>query len=196
VTDRRRILIINGHPDPSPQRLCAALSEAYGSGAAQAGREVRHIAIGDLDFPLLQTAEEFGKPATADSVLQAQAAITWADHLVIVHPLWLGGAPARLKGFLEQVLRYGFALAAPGQKGPMGLLGGRSARLIVTMGMPAAVYRLIFGAFGSRAIARGILMIAGVRPARTLLLGGVETAKLSMREAWLKQVRRLGEQGR
>jgi hypothetical protein len=29
----RRILIINGHPDPSPQRLCAALTGALARAA-------------------------------------------------------------------------------------------------------------------------------------------------------------------
>ncbi|HWA60997.1 MAG TPA: hypothetical protein VG939_06460 [Caulobacteraceae bacterium] len=39
----RRILIVNGHPDPAPERLCAALASAYGEAARAAGRETRRL---------------------------------------------------------------------------------------------------------------------------------------------------------
>ena len=106
-------------------------------------------------------------------------------------PLWLGGAPALVKGFLEQVFRYGFALARPGSGKGGGLLGGRSARLIVTMGMPAPVQRLVFGAFGIRALERGIFGLAGIGPIHRTLLGGVETATDAVRARWLATARRL-----
>ena len=35
--------------------------------------------------------------------------MTWADHVVILYPLWLGSMPALLKALLEQMLRPGFA---------------------------------------------------------------------------------------
>ena len=40
------ILVINGHPDPSPERLAAALAKAYAEGAETAGHQVRRIDIG------------------------------------------------------------------------------------------------------------------------------------------------------
>ena len=61
-------------------------------------------------------AEDFAHGEPAPEVRQAQALIRWCDHMVIVHPLWLGGPPALLKAFLEQVFRYGFALSSPGSK--------------------------------------------------------------------------------
>ena len=49
---------------------------------------------------------------------------------------------ALLKGFLEQVARPGFAIGPrQAQAMPQKLLAVRSARLVVTMGMPALVYR-------------------------------------------------------
>src|SRR5450756_3185948 len=61
---------------------------------------------------------------------------------VILFPLWLGSMPALLKGFLEQLLRPGFAFAAAdGRRLPKKLLAGKSARIIVTMGLPALLYR-------------------------------------------------------
>ena len=66
-------------------------------------------------------------------------------------PLWLGSLPALLKAFLEQVLRPGFAFDTG--KAFSGRLKGRSARVIVTMGMPAWVYRLWFHARGTGSFA-------------------------------------------
>src|SRR3546814_9849412 len=60
---------------------------------------------------------------------------SWADHLVILYPLWLGDVPALLKGFLEQILRPGFAIDEGSTGMSAKLLTGRSARIIVTMGM-------------------------------------------------------------
>ncbi|MGA0604080.1 NAD(P)H-dependent oxidoreductase [Caulobacter sp. KR2-114] len=190
-----RILLINGHPDPDPRRFCAALADVYAAAAVEAGHEVRHIDVGAQDFPLIRTADAFAGPATAPSILAAQDAVLWCEHLVIVHPLWQGGAPALLKGFLEQVFRYGFAIPAPGTGSlGRGLLSGRSARLIVTMGMPAAVYALAFGAFGTRALERGLFRLCGFAPVRRTLFGAVDQP--ASRQRMLRRVRRLGERGR
>jgi len=53
------------------------------------------------------------------------------------------------------------------------------------MGMPAFLYRLAFGAFGVRAIERGVFRLAGMGPVRHTLLGGVETATDAVRAGWL-----------
>ncbi len=193
----RRILIINGHPDPDPDRFCAALALAYRDGAMSAGHEVRTLCLGRMSIPLVTSRSDFENEAPPDALQAAQESIRWCDHLVIVHPLWLGGAPALLKAFLEQTFRYGFAIPKPGSKAAMkGLLAGRSARLVVTMGMPALIQRLIFGAFGLRAVERGVLMLAGFRPIRHTLIGGVETLSPEGRQAWLRRMTDLGWRAR
>jgi putative NADPH-quinone reductase len=105
----RRISIIQGHPDPSGGRLCHALADAYAGGAEEAGHEVRRVEVARLEFPLLRTQAEFEAGAAPPEIQIAQEAIRWAEHLVIVYPLWLGTMPALLKGFLEQAFRPGFA---------------------------------------------------------------------------------------
>jgi putative NADPH-quinone reductase len=71
---------------------------------------------------------------------------SWAEHLVIIHPLWIGAMPALLKAFFEQALWPRFAMALTPNGGWNKLLSGRSARAVVRMGMPAFVYRWYFGA--------------------------------------------------
>lgn len=185
----RKILIINGHPDPSPERLCAALANAYGAGARAGGHVVKRLDVGAMDFALIGSAESFANATAPKAILEAQQAVVWADHVVIIFPLWLGGLPARLKGFFEQTFRYGFALSAPGQK-MQGLLKGRSVRMIVTMGMPALIFRWVFGAYGLRAVSRGMLWISGFRPIRSLIIGGVGGPQDF--KPWLRKVEAMG----
>jgi putative NADPH-quinone reductase len=192
---RKRILVVNGHPDPSPERLCAALASAYASAAAAAGHEVRRIDVGALDFPLIRDAKTFIDGAPPAVIAEAQESVRWSQHLLIIHPLWLGAAPALLKGFFEQVFRYGFAIE-PGSRSLAGLLRDRSARVVVTMGMPAFIYRTVFGAFGIRGFERGVLQLSGISPVRSTLIGGVEAASPGRRHGWLARMSRLGSAGR
>src|SRR5690606_27150789 len=105
---------------------------------------------------------EEGEPPAA--VRTCQQAITAAEHLLIVYPLWLGDMPALLKAFFEQVARPGFAIAKGGRSLSPGLLKGRSARIVVTMGMPAAFYRWFFFAHSLRSLKRNILKFCGIGP--------------------------------
>lgn len=188
----RKILLINGHPDPRPERFAAALAAAYRRGAEQAGHTVRQIDVGTLDLPLVASQSDFMAPPSP-AVAEIQAALRDADHLVLIYPLWLGGPPARLKAFLEQVFRYGVALSAPGDaKGVKGLMTGRSARVIVTMGMPGFIFRSIFFSHGLKCVSRGILWISGFSPIREMALGPVESPHPAHRLAWLSRLERLG----
>ncbi|MDQ0465976.1 putative NADPH-quinone reductase [Caulobacter ginsengisoli] len=189
----RRILVLNGHPDPDPARFAAALAGAYVRGASAAGRQIRRIDVGKLAPPPVRTRAEFEGGQPPEEILQAQEAIAWADHLVIIFPLWLGTMPAALKAFFEQTFRYGFAISRPGEP-VRRLLKGRTARIIVTMGMPRPIFRWVFGAHGLKCLERGILWMAGVSPARSLILGGVEQSA-ERRADWLDQVEALGEAG-
>lgn len=190
----KRILVINGHPDTRPERFCSALTAAYVQSAMDAGHEVRRIDVGTLDFPLLAKFEEFRVSPENPALRKAQVDIAWAEHLVFIHPLWLGAAPALLKGFLERVACGGFGFDSGTAGNPHRGLVGKSARLIVTMGMPSLAYRVLFGGFGVRAFARGILRISGVSPVRITYFGGVELSERA-RDRFVAKVRRLAAAG-
>ena len=123
---------------------------------------------------------------------EAQDAIRWADHIVLVFPLWLGTVPALLKGFLEQVFRPGFAFITDGGRFPRKGLAGKSARVVVTMGMPAFWYRTFFRAHGVRGIEQGILGFCGIKPVRESFFGLVETKDAKARDKWLQKLSQLG----
>ena len=77
---------------------------------------------------------------------------------------------------------------------PRRLLAGRSARIIVTMGMPVVLYRWYFGAFGVRAFERSMLSFAGIKPIRESFYG-LTFANERKRLRWIEEMRSLGTHG-
>ena len=112
---------------------------------------------------------------------------------MLFFPLWLGDMPALLKGFLEQIARPGFAFKASNGN-PFGAKGltGRSARVVVTMGMPALVYRYYFRAHSVRSLERNILGFVGIAPVHETLIGMVDQLGAQGTQDWLVKLRKLG----
>lgn len=189
----RRILLLQGHPDASERHFNHALADAYAQGAQRGGHQTRRVDVALLDYPLLRSKAGWDADALPAVLVPAQQAIQWAQHIVVFFPLWLGGMPALLKGFLEQVARPGFAIAAGSGNGmPAKLLGGRSARVVVTMGMPALVYRWYFRAHSVKALERNILGFAGIAPIHETLIGSIEGLDDAGRKKWLNRLESLG----
>lgn len=193
----RRIAIIQGHPDTTVRHFCHALAEAYLKGAQSSGFEVRLIDVAAMDFTLLRSKADFESSVPAPSILQAQDTIRWADHLAVFFPLWLGSMPALLKAFFEQVFRPNFAFEY-GEAGQVTrkCLTGKSARLIVTMGVPAFIYRWFYCAHGVKVLERNMLAFCGIKPVRTSLIGAIENMTEARRLKWLQAIQRHGRAGR
>ncbi len=190
----KRITIIQGHPDPAGGHLLHVLADAYAAGATAAGHEVRRIEVAKLEFPLLRTQSEFEAGALPPALLQPREDMRWAQHWVFIFPLWHGTMPAFFKGFLEHIFRPGFAMEYAKTGLPKRLLAGRSARIVVTMGMPVLLYRWYFGAYGVRGFERSMLSFAGIKPIRESLFG-LSFASERKRARWIATLRRHGEQG-
>lgn len=189
----KRVLLIQGHPDQAPGHLCRSLEEAYARGVREGGHALRRIDVGALDFPLLRSEADWQNGALPAGLRQAQEDILWAQHIVFFFPLWLGDMPAILKGFLEQINRPGFAFSAEGKR-PFARKGlkGRSGRLVVTMGMPAIVYRVYFRAHSVKAFRRNVLGFVGIAPVGDTLIGMTGAMKPRRAARWLDRLQALG----
>ncbi len=190
----KQILLIQGHPDKSQPHFAHALASSYRAGAEEAGYFVRQINVAELDFPLLRSQHEWEKGVLPAGLESAQVDIAWAQHIVFFFPLWLGDMPALLKGFLEQVARPGFAFTREVGGSPWGkkALTGRSARVVVTMGMPALVYRWYFRAHSIKSLERNILGFVGIAPVHETLIGQTGDMKAPDAAKWLAKLKRLG----
>ena len=67
----RRILIVVGHPDPSPDRLCRGLAKAYGEGAEKAGQTIA------------EAGTAFVKNERSTSIIQRMATVDEVANLVV-----------------------------------------------------------------------------------------------------------------
>ncbi|MCJ2185655.1 NAD(P)H-dependent oxidoreductase [Novosphingobium beihaiensis] len=187
-----RILVLNGHPDPARHFLHAA-ADAYAEGAGDGGHTVRRLDVASLAFPLIRSEEQFKAGDIPPGILSAQEAIVWAEHVAVFFPLWLGDLPAHFKAFLEQVGRPGFAFTPKEHGFPKGLLKGRSARVVATVGMPAPVYTLYYRAHGVKNFKRNILELLGFHPVRYAIIGSVSGPERH-RVRWLERLRKWGMQ--
>ena len=188
----KRILLVQGHPDLSQRHLCHALEDAYAGGAQATGHEIRRLHIAVLDFPLLRSQQEWEHGALPPGLAAAQEDIHWAEHIVFFFPLWLGDMPALLKGFLEQVARPGFAFSGERNAFTHKGLTGRSARVVVTMGMPAVVYRWYFRAHSIKSLERNILGFVGISPVHESLIGMAGNLKQMDADKWFARMEKLG----
>ncbi|WCL52877.1 NAD(P)H-dependent oxidoreductase [Gimibacter soli] len=186
----RKILILQGHPDGRGGHFCHALANAYAEGAVKAGHAVGTIDVASIEgLTFMTDPADFAKPAPAP-IAAAQDAVMECDHMVIIFPLWLGMLPATLKAFLEQLSRSEFVLGANDKGGwPAQKLKGRSAHVIVTMGMPGFAFRLFFRAHGVKALETAFLRISGVKPVKNTYIGGVEAMGDKGRKGWLERIR-------
>ena len=194
---KNRILIIDGHPDPKGPHFVHELADFYRQGAKEGGHEVKVLRVGALRFPLLTSGKAYLKGKVPASIVAAQKLIRWSDHVVLLYPLWLGTLPAKLKGFIEQVLRPGFAFEprGPGQH-PRRLLKGRSARIVVTRGMPELFDEVDRTPRSIRNVAADVLAVCGVRPVRISVIEGPEMMTEVERDKAHYDMRRLGATAR
>lgn len=191
----KKILIINGHPDEESFNF--ALANAYKTGALSTGHEVQEIVVRDLKFnPNLQ----FGYRKRTDlepDLLDAREKITWADHIVIIYPVWWGSVPAMLKGFLDRVLLPGFAFKKRENSVWWDkFLTNKSGRIISTMDQPSWYYRLIYKRPSHHAMKKATLEFCGVKPVRITSIGPIRLSKDSYRSNWLKKVEVLGKKAK
>lgn len=188
----RRILILDGHPDPDPARYCHALAASYAQGAAGIGHVVHRTDLSDLDFPVLRSRSDWEEGPTPAVILALQDQLAWAEHVVIIYPLWLGEMPARLKALLEQAFRPAFAFGGKAVSPGGGKLKGRSARIVVTMGMPAVAYRVFYLAHSLRCLKRDVFALVGIGPVRDTIIGAVETRSDASRKRCVARLRTMG----
>ncbi len=184
------VLIIVGHA--SRGSFCEALGEAYQKGAEKGGHHPTLLVTSAISFdPTLHDGYKTRQPLEPD-LQTARDALSAADHIVIIFPLWFGGKPAILSSFFERLLQP--ELVEPLEKNTyVKPLDGKSARIIVTMKMPALVHRWFYGAYTIQVLRRNFLGFLGASPVRSNVIGSMDNLGDHGRVAWLKKIEDLGQ---
>ncbi|MEO0938192.1 MAG: NAD(P)H-dependent oxidoreductase [Pseudomonadota bacterium] len=193
----KRIFILNGHPGETS--LSRALAERYADAARAAGHEVRIAHLSDLAFDM-----DYGQGGYANakplepSLEDVLGQIEWCSHMVMTAPLWWGGLPAKLKGLFDRALLPGRAFDTRNLNFfgmPKGMLGGRSARVIMTSDTPRWFLRFAYDSAILHQLRGQIFGFCGVRPMRTTWLAGASHPKAQAVAKWFTQMDRLGAKG-
>lgn len=185
------ILIVQGHPDPIENHLCHAIADTYRAAAEDNGHSVEMITIAQQDIPFLRNKQEFESDDIPPVAVEGQAAVQKADHVVFIYPLWMGDVPAVLKAWIEQVFREKFAFEVT-DSGWTAHLKGKSARIIVTMGMPAIAYNWFFLGHSVRSLKRNLLKFSGFSPVDWSVLGNAEDPSGKTQVSFLRKAKALG----
>lgn len=190
----KKILIINGHPDPASYNH--ALADAYYQGLAKTGAEIMRINIAELQFnPNLEFGYRMRTELEPD-LLDAIAKMKAADHLVWVFPMWWYGYPAVMKGFIDRTFLPGITYQPiAGSPFPKKLLKGKTARIIVTSDTPRWYEWLFMKSPALNQLKKGTFEFCGISPVKVTYLAVVKDSSEATRQQWLGQVSRLGEQG-
>ena len=188
-----RIFILLGHPNNDS--LACDLADVYEHEARKVGHEVKRLNIADLHFdPILHKAYKEIQELEPDLKL-VQENMKWAEHFVLIYPLWWSSMPALLKGMWDRMFLPGFAFHM--NKDGMGwqkLLKGRTARVIILSKNWPILIRSLFGNFTNE-ISRALLGFAGYKVSLTEL-GHSEDAGPERIARWEAMVGVLARKGK
>ncbi|WP_222165060.1 NAD(P)H-dependent oxidoreductase [Edaphocola aurantiacus] len=187
-----RILILNGHPNP--QSFNAALAQAYAEGAIASGASVQVLNLYELQFdPNLKYGYRQRTEWEPD-LIKAWELMQWSEHMVWVHPVWWGGLPALLKGFIDRLFLPGKAFKyRPNSVWWDKLLAGKTARVITTLDQPGWYYRLRFGRPSVNQLKRSTLEFCGIKPVKVTYFSIIKTATETQRSEWLRKAAKMGQ---
>ncbi|GAB4138978.1 MAG: NAD(P)H-dependent oxidoreductase [Sphingomonadales bacterium] len=188
----KKVFIWVAHP--RPQSLCAALADAYQEGLAAQGADVRRLDLASMRFSHAFDGYGAGAPVLEPDLVRWQAALAWADHVMVIHPCWWGAMPTKAKAVLDRALSPGFGYKY--HRRGMGwdkLLAGRTADVIITSDTPPIIDTLIYGRSARRVIKNQVLGFCGIKTRRVVQFGSVKLAKPGKIAQWLGQARQMGQ---
>ncbi|MHC1708638.1 MAG: NAD(P)H-dependent oxidoreductase [Bacteroidales bacterium] len=152
--------------------------------------------LNEIGFnPVLSNSDlaMFKRNEYPDDIKQEQELIRWADVLIFVYPLWWGGMPAILKGYIDRVFASGFAYEY-NSNNPVGLLKGKKAMLFSTQGYSREHYESIGMNEAMMKVERdGIFKFCGIEMTDHLFFGNASSLSKEQELSYLVEVKDLLE---
>lgn len=130
-----RHVVILCHPEQDS--FNAAVAAAYCATVREHGHEVIVRDLYAMGFhPVLKSSERPGPETRQFADVEAELALLKdTDVFVLVYPIWFGGPPAMLKGYLERVLGSGVLPQAVYEGSAKGVLAGKQMLSFTTSGL-------------------------------------------------------------
>ena len=191
-------LIIYNHPHEGS--FCSAIREAVCSGLKKGGHEHRIINLDKDRFdPVMREKDlrafimagrvaEEGLEGVDPLVLRYMKKIRWAEHIVMIFPIWWMTMPAMMKGFVDKVIFPGIVYKMENGKLVSMLSGLKQVTVISTMNTPAEIYESHFGNSLEGSLIKGTFNQIGIHDIRWISLNMVKQSGQEIRQMWLEEL--------
>ncbi|MEE4173649.1 MAG: NAD(P)H-dependent oxidoreductase [Xanthomonadales bacterium] len=194
----QRVFILNGHPGQSS--IAGQAVERYAAAATAAGHEVRLSQLADLSFDPDRGKAGYANAKPLEPVLEQELEnLQWCTHFVLAFPLWWGGFPAKLKGWIDRTFVNGRTFTTDRTTAiglPAPLLEGRSARVLITSDTPRSYLWLAYRDAVFHQLRGQILGFCGFKPVRISFFAPASHPKPGAVEKLLIKMDKLGSAGR
>ena len=197
-TDMKTLIVFN---HPYGGSFCGAILAAVERGLKTGGHKCRVINLDQDDFDPVMRSKDLlafvgaGRAGTDaldaidDQVREYKEHLEWAEHLVMIFPIWWMTTPAMTKGFIDKVIFP--AIAYDMKDGRLvSRLSLRKVTVITTMNTPADVYRDVFGNPLEGSLIKGTFRQIGIENIEWTSLNEVKQVSNEQRETWLEDIER------
>lgn len=190
-----KTLIVYNHPYEGS--FCNAILKAVQRGLKKGGHTCKVINLDKDNFdPVMRAKDlkafaELGRgieSALMDldpTVFRYKKKLEWADHIVMIFPIWWMSMPAMMKGFVDKVIFPGVAYDMDNGRLVSRLASLKQVTVISTMNTPADIYRDMFGNSLEGSLIKGTFNQIGVHDAEWISFNMVKQVGTEVREQWL-----------
>lgn len=193
-----KTLIVYNHPHEGS--FCSSIREAVENGLKKGGHECRIINLDADEFdPVMRPKDlkafvaagrvgEKGLDGVDPLVLKYMKKLRWAEHIVMIFPIWWMTMPAMMKGFVDKVIFPGVVYKMEGGELVSMLSGLKQVTVITTMNTPQDVYKDVFGNSIEGSLIKGTFNKIGIHDIRWISLNMVKQSGDEKRWLWLDEI--------
>ena len=195
-TDMKTLIVFN-HPHEGS--YCTSILHAAEKGLKAGGHPCRIINLDKDGFDPVMRSKDLKAFAMAgkdmdDALLEVDPLVMkykedleWAEHLVMIFPIWWMTSPAMTKGFIDKVIFP--AIAYTMEDGRLkSRLPLERVTIITTMNTPAEAYRDMFNNALEGSLINGTFKKIGIEDVRWISLNEVRQASDELRKSWLTHI--------
>ena len=188
---RPTVLVVYCHSNPHSYTRAVCDAVLAGLATQPCDVELVDLYADGFDPVLIVDAEHRRRDLDkVEATARYRAQLAACAAVVFVYPLWWGGFPAMLKGYLDRTfvsgLTYSFAGRGPRAVFPAGLMRGKPAYFFYTLDSPRVVAWLDPGWFGAYV---SVFRYCGFGPVRRYYLARLKLTTPEARARWLTKVR-------
>ncbi|WP_027120367.1 NAD(P)H-dependent oxidoreductase [Mycoplasmopsis lipofaciens] len=186
----KKILIINC--DPILGSFNEKIAKIYYEESVLKNNQVKILNLRELDFEInLKNGYKTIMELEPD-LKKAWYLIKESDHLVFIHPVWWGGFPALMKGFIDRIFLPGQAFKFKKNSNLWEkYLINKTAHILTTCDSPKWAYKYIFKQPGVNQLKKCILNFCGIKVKKTYIVGSLKFKNDLQKKKVFKKIQKI-----